>query len=70
MAERNWNGSSGKVELFVLDGLFMLKELAKKKKKNDKGNIGSYRDDGLSVFKKDNDHQNDKVWKEIIDLFK
>ena len=45
----------------------MLNKLAKK---IDKGNIRSYRDDGLSVFKNYNRHQNDKVWKEIIDLFK
>ena len=67
MAERNWNRSYGKVELFELAGLFMLKELAKK---IDKDNIGSNRNDGLSVFKKDNGHQNDKVWKEMIDSFK
>ena len=33
-------------------------------------NIGLYRDDGLSVFKNYNGHQNDKVWKEMIYLFK
>ena len=36
----------------------------------DKDNIGLYRDDGLSVFKNYNRHQNDKVRKEMIDLFK
>ena len=50
-----------------LAGLFMLNELSKK---FDKDNIGLYRDDGLSVFKNNNGHQNDKVWKEMIDLFK
>ena len=50
-----------------LAGLFMLNELSKK---FDKDDIGLYRDDGLSVFKNYNGHQNDKVWKEMIDLFK
>ena len=50
-----------------LAGLFMLNKLSKK---FDKNNIGLYRDDGLSVFKNNNGHQNDKVWKEMIDLFK
>ena len=39
-------------------------------KKFDKDNIGLYRDGGLSVFKNYNGHQNDKVWKEMVDLFK
>ena len=50
-----------------LAGLFMLNKLSKK---FDKNNIGLYRDDGLAVFKNNNGHQNDKVWKEMIDLFK
>ena len=45
----------------------MLNELSKK---FDKDDIGLYRDDGLSVFKNYNGHQNDKDWKEMIDLFK
>ena len=45
----------------------MLNELSKR---FDKNNIGLYRDDGQSVFKSYNGHQNDKVWKEVIDLFK
>ena len=53
--------------MFELAGLFMLNKLSKK---FDKNNIGLYRDDGLSVFKNNNGHQNDKVWKEMIDLFK
>ena len=47
--------------------LFMLNELSKK---FDKVNIGLYRDDGLSLFKNHNHHQNDKVPKEVINLFK
>ena len=35
-----------------------------------KDNIGLYRDDGLSVFKNYNGHQNDKVRKKMTDLFK
>ena len=60
---RSYNGA----EVCVLAGLFMLNELSKK---FDKDNIGLYRDNGLSVFKNHNGHQNDKVWKEMIDLFK
>ena len=54
-------------EACELTGLFMLTELSKK---FDKDNIVLQRDDGLSAFKNHNGHQNDKVWKEIIDLFK
>ena len=50
-----------------LAALFMLNELSKKFEKD---NIGLYRDDGLSVCKNYNGHQNDKVWKEMIDIFK
>ena len=50
-----------------LAGLFMLNELSKK---FDKDNTGLYRDEGLTVFKNYNGHQNDKVRKEMIDLFK
>ena len=60
---RSYNGA----EVCVLAGLFMLNELSKK---FDKDNIGLYRDNGLSLFKNHNGHQNDKVWKEMIDLFK
>ena len=45
----------------------MLNELSKKFGKD---NIGLYRDDGLSVFKNNNGHQNDKVRKEMTDLFR
>ena len=54
-------------EVCELAGLFMLNELSKKFGKDI---IGLYRDDGLSVFKNHNGHQNDKVRKEMIDLFK
>ena len=60
-------GSYDGAELCELAELFMLNELSKK---FDKDNIGLYRDHGLSVFKNYNGHQNDKVWKEMIDLFK
>ena len=60
-------GSCDGAEVCELAGLFMLNELSNKFEKDD---IGLYRDDGLSVFKNYNDHQNDKVWKEMIDLFK
>ena len=42
-------------EVCQLPGLFMLNELSKM---FDKDNIGLYRDDGLSVFKYHNGHQN------------
>ena len=54
-------------EVCELAGQFMLNELSKK---FDKDNIGLYRDDGLSVFKNNNGHQNDKVRKEMTDLFR
>ena len=60
-------GSYDGAEVCELAGLFKLNELSKK---FDKENIGLYRDDGLSVFKNHNGHQNDKIWKEMIDLFK
>ena len=60
-------GSYNGAEVCELTGLFMLNELSKK---FDKDNIGLYRDDGLSVFKNYSGHQNDKVRKEMIDLFK
>ena len=36
----------------------------------DKDNTGLYRDDGLSVFKNYSGHENDKVRKDMINLFK
>ena len=60
-------GSYDRAEVYELAGLFMLNELSKK---FDKDNSGLYRGDGLSFFKNYNGHQNDKVWKEMIDLFK
>ena len=60
-------GSHDGAEVCELAGLFMLNKLSKN---FDKDNIELYRYDGLSVFKDHNGHQNDKVWKEMIDLFK
>ena len=57
-------GSYDGAEVCELAGLFMLIELSKN---FDKDNIGLYRDDGLSVFKNYNGHENDKVQKEMID---
>ena len=59
-------GSYDGAEMCEQVGLFMLNELSKKFGKD---NIGLYRDDGLSDFKNYNGHQNDKVRKEVIDLF-
>ena len=60
-------GSYDGAEVCELAGLFMLIELSKN---FDEDNIGLYRDDGLSVFKNYNGHQNDKVRKEMIDSIK
>ena len=60
-------GSYDGAEVCELAGLFMLIELSKI---FDEDNIGLYRDDGLSVFKNYNGHQNDKVRKEMIDPIK
>ena len=60
-------GSYDGAEVCELAGLFTLKELSKK---FDKDNFGLYRDYGLSIFKNYNGHQNDKVRKKMIDLFK
>ena len=60
-------GSYDGAEVCELAGLFMLIELSKI---FDEDNIGLYRDDGLSVFKNNNGHQNDKVRKEMIDSIK
>ena len=60
-------GSYDGAEVCELAGLFMLIELSKM---FDEDNIGLYRDDGLSVFKNYNGHQNDKVRKEMIDSIK
>ena len=60
-------GSYDGAEVCELAGLFMLIELSKI---FDEDNIGLYRDDGLSVFKNYNGHQNDKVRKEMIDSIK
>ena len=59
-------GSYDGAEVCELAGLFMLNKLLKR---FDKDNTGLYRDNGLSVFKNNNGHQNDKVWKEMIEFF-
>ena len=59
----SYNGA----EVCELAGLFMLNELSKK---FDKDNIELYRDDGLSVSYYHNGHQNDKVWRKMIYIFK
>ena len=48
-------------------GFFLLYGIGKKFNKN---NIGLYRDGGLACFKKNNDHQNDKLGKSLLKLFK
>ena len=58
-------GSYDGAEVCELAGLFMLIELSKN---FDEDNIGLYRDDGLSVFKNYNGHQN--LRKEMIDPIK
>ena len=60
-------GSYDGAEMFELAGFLMLNELSKK---FDKDDIGLNRDHGLFVFKNYNGHQNDKVRKEMIDVFK
>ena len=44
--------------------------LSKLSERFDKDNTGLYRDDDLSVFKNYSGHENDKVWKDMINLFK
>ena len=59
-------GSYDGAEVCEVVGLFMLDIISKKYLKE---NIGLYRDDGLSVFKNQTGHQNDKVRKELIRMF-
>ena len=59
----SYNGA----EVCELAGLFMLNKLSKK---FDKDNIELYRDDELSVSYYDNGHQNNKVWRKMIYIFK
>ena len=56
-------GSYDGAEVCEVVALFMLDIISKKYLKE---NIGLYRDDGLSVFKNQTGHQNDKVRKELI----
>ena len=60
-------GSYDGAEVCELVGLFMLNNL---NNLIDKKNIGLYRDDGLAVFKNQNGHQNDKIRKQLIEIFK
>ena len=48
-------------------GFFLLYGIGKKFNKN---NIGLYRNGGLACFKKNNGHQNDKLGKSLLKLFK
>ena len=59
-------GSNDKAETCKLVGLFLLYSTGEKLNKN---NIGLYRDDGLTCFKNNNGHQNDKIKKELIKIF-
>ena len=59
----NYDGA----EVCEIVGLFMLDMLSKLFEKNF---IGLYRDGGLSIFRNYNGHQNDKVRKDIMKLFK
>ena len=54
-------------EVCEIVGLFMLGMLSKLFEKD---SIGLYRDDGLSIFRNYNGHQNDKIRKDLIKLFK
>ena len=54
-------GSYDGAEVCEIVGLFMLDILSKLFEKN---SIGLYRDDGLSIFRNYNGHQNDKVRKD------
>ena len=60
-------GSYDGAEVCEIVGLFMLDMLSKLFEKN---SIGLYRDDGLSIFRNYNGHQNDKVRKDLMKLFK
>ena len=60
-------GSYDGAEMCEIVGLFMLDMLSKL---FEKVSSGLYRDDGLSIFRNYNGHQNDKVRKDLIKLFK
>ena len=59
-------GSYDGAEVCEVVGLFILDIIRKKYLKE---KIGLYRDDGLSVFKNQTGHHNDKVRKELIRIF-
>ena len=62
-------GSYDGAEVCKIVGLFMLDVLSKSFK-NIYIYIGLYRDDGLSIFRNYNSHQNDKFRKDLMKLFK
>ena len=60
-------GSYDGAEVCEIVGLFMLDMLSKLFEKN---SVGLHRDDGFSISRNYNGHQNDKVRKDLINLFK
>ena len=60
-------GSYDGAEVCEVVGLFMLDMLSKS---FEKYSIGLYRDDGQSIFRNCNGHDNDKVRKDLMKLFK
>ena len=59
-------GSNDGGETCKLVGLFLLYSIGEKLNKD---NMGLYRDDGLTCFKNNYGHQNDKIRKELIKIF-
>ena len=60
-------GAYDGAEVCELVGTFMLSKIANKYRKND---IGLYRDDGLAVFKNKSGPQNERIKKELQEIFK
>ena len=58
--------SNDGAETCDLVGLFLLYSIGEKLNKD---NIDLYRDDRLACFKNNNDHQNNKIRKELIKIF-
>ena len=59
-------GSNDGAQECELVGLFLLHSIGEKLNKN---NIGLQEDDGLACFQNNNGHQNDKLRKELIEIF-
>ena len=59
-------GSNDGAQTCEIVGLFLLYSIGDKFNKD---HIGLYRDDGLACFKNNNDHQNDKIRKQLIKIF-